>query len=249
MIRIRALNLTIQKTVILQNISCKIQQNEKIGIIGLNGSGKSSLLKCIYYHYKHFQGHITIHDHDIKKDLKRHHYFSLVPQQLNNHWQLTVYQFIQSGLLRYQNILYGFRQQYNQNLIRDKLQQFELTEYINTPLHQLSYGQQQRVILLRALCQQNPILILDEPTNHLDMSFQQHLFHHLKKHKGTILITSHDLDFIMNLCDKVLLLYQGKLILFDIPQKVITHNNIQQYFHVNMTNQIINDKSRWLLCY
>jgi iron complex transport system ATP-binding protein len=102
----------------------------------------------------------------------------------------------------------------------------------------LSGGEQQRVILARALAQDTPVMILDEPTTHLDLNHTigiLSLVRNLSREKGTaVLIVLHDLNLAARFADEIIILKQGNILAMGTPEEVLTENNLTAVYHVPM---------------
>ncbi|WP_343187950.1 ATP-binding cassette domain-containing protein [Buchnera aphidicola (Periphyllus koelreuteriae)] len=176
---------------ILKNISLCIEKNKILTLIGPNGAGKSTLIKIILKLKKQSSGKIIY----FKK-----HRIGYVPQNvdLNIPFRMTVYKFmIMSNL-------------YKKNIIISNLKKVGAEKLKNKYLNNLSAGEIQKVLLARALLNNPNFLVLDEPTQGMDLLGQIKLYkliYKIKlKLKCSILIVSHDLNFVMNQTDKVICL-------------------------------------------
>ena len=96
----------------------------------------------------------------------------------------------------------------------------------------LSGGEQQRVMLARALTQETPCLILDEPTNHLDITYQLQIMDLVSSRHLTVLAAIHDLNIAAMYCDKIAAMKHGELIAFGRPEEVLTEERIWELYHV-----------------
>ncbi len=99
----------------------------------------------------------------------------------------------------------------------------------------LSGGEQQRVILARALAQQTPILILDEPTNHLDIKYQLQLMDTIRDLDLTVLCALHDLNIAGAYCDRLVLMKEGRAMRIGTPEEILTPENIREAYGVDAT--------------
>lgn len=139
----------------------------KICIQAESGGGKSSLLSFIYGNRKDYSGEILFDNKDIRAltitqwcDIRKNS-IALLPQEMRLFPELSVYENIQL-----KNSLTNYKNEYE---IRELLTRLGIKEKINTPIAQLSIGQQQRVAIIRALCQPFDFIFLDEPVSHLDL--------------------------------------------------------------------------------
>ncbi|WAI18482.1 MAG: ATP-binding cassette domain-containing protein [Buchnera aphidicola (Acyrthosiphon caraganae)] len=184
---------------ILKNSTLHIHENERICLIGKNGTGKSTLLKIINKKQELDHGYVIY-----KKNIKVAYLHQENPKYLN----ISTYDFISSGSQEYQinkkkNIKESIK-------IEKMIETIELNK--NTLLSHLSGGLLRKAALGRILIGEPDILLLDEPTNHLDMKSVKWLEIFLKKFPGSILFVSHDRNFIQNISTRIVDLDRGKLI-------------------------------------
>ena len=189
---------------ILKGIDFSLHNKEFVGIIGPNGSGKSTFLKCVYRVQKPTDGKITFNGTPLDELSYRESALQLAVVAQHN-----VYSFDFSVL---EVVLMG-RSPHKKMLERDNLNDYRiarealatvgLADFEERSFATLSGGEQQRVILARALTQQTECLVLDEPTNHLDMKTKDILKQALLDFDGTLIVVSHDRDFLDGLVSKV----------------------------------------------
>ena len=193
---------------VLDNVSCQIEPQHCLAILGNNGVGKSTLLKCINRIYHAQQGSITINDTDIdtlsKKELAKQ--IAYVPQNsLATH--TMVFDAVLLGRKPY--IQWDISKQ-DKNIVTALLEKFALTAYASRYLNELSGGEMQKVVLARAMAQQPQFLLLDEPTNNLDPRNQHEILQYVQElaHKQQIgvAIVLHDLNLALRYCDRFLLM-------------------------------------------
>ncbi len=217
--------------VLFKNISIGIEAGQKIGIIGVNGTGKSTLLKILAGLEEPDQGTITTNN-----ELQ----LEYLPQEPNFDEEATILQQVFKGnsplmkLLRdYELALEQLNEDPNNSAYQEKLMnlgqkmdnhngwQYEseakavltklgITQF-NTLIGTLSGGQRKRVALASALIRPSNLLILDEPTNHIDNEMVDWLEEYLKKRKGALLMVTHDRYFLDRIANRIFELEQGKL--------------------------------------
>jgi len=112
------------------------------------------------------------------------------------------------------------------------LKKLNMTCFKKRAFGSLSGGEQQRIILARALVQETPYLILDEPTNHLDIKYQLQLLKTVKEMDITVIAALHDLNQAMTYCDYVYMMQDGKIVAEGIPEELLTPKLIQQVYEV-----------------
>lgn len=196
----------------LNNISFNIKKGEIFGIIGHNGSGKSTLIRILSTLMIPSEGDVRIFDHDVIKEslaVKRH--INRVNVEASFFKVLTVYENI-----LYAARLYGlskvFLNDYLKRIIRDL--DFSRRD-LDTKVENLSRGMQQKVAIMRSLLNTPNLLLLDEPTTGLDpiskKSVQDTILGIRKSNDITIILTSHDMEEIDTLCDRVLIINKGEI--------------------------------------
>jgi ATP-binding cassette ChvD family protein len=222
-----------EKKVILEDIYLSYFYGAKIGVLGLNGSGKSSLLKILAGVDKNFEGQIQI---------SPGYTIGYLPQEPQLDPNATVRQIVEEGVKPVMDLLKEFdaineklaedlsaeemdKVLEKQGKIQEKLDHVGAWD-IDSQLQQamdalrcppedakigpLSGGEKRRVALCRLLLQKPDILILDEPTNHLDAESVGWLEHHLQKYEGTIIAVTHDRYFLDNVAGWILELDRGQ---------------------------------------
>ncbi len=223
---------------VLENISLKIHEDEFIGIIGPNASGKSTLLKLILGLLEPDKGTISKFNHDGKA--QRNH-IGYVPQHstFSRDFPVTVGEVVMMGHITASSKFFRYSRK-EIELAKQVMQKLEIEEIEKRQVGELSGGQLQRVLIARALVCQPEILILDEPTANVDMRIEEDIFSLLKNYSEhmTIIVVSHDIAFISGYVNRVACLNRtlvchntesisGKMIeeLYDAPVKMIHHHH------------------------
>lgn len=238
-LQVNQLSWLINNKPILQNISFNVSQGEVIGIIGPNGAGKTSLLRCLTQQIKNTSNSIISGTIYLKNKNLKHYtpkqlaqYFALVAQKSQPIFSLTVTEIVSMGLLPHQK-LFALESDHDKAQVTLALKKVGLNNVNNKAFNQLSGGEQQRVLIARALVQKAQLLILDEPTNHLDVYYQHQILQLVKHLKITVIMTVHDLNLASQYCQRLLLLNQGKLISDGTPQEVLNAPQLSQVFKLN----------------
>jgi iron complex transport system ATP-binding protein len=112
------------------------------------------------------------------------------------------------------------------------LRKVGLSGYENRSFLKLSGGEQQRVMIARAIAMENEFFILDEPTNHLDIRYQLEIMDILKSLEITMFSAIHDMNIGATYCDKLVILNKGKIVTIGTPEEVLTENNLREIFGV-----------------
>ena len=190
----------------LDNVSFEICKGELFGLLGVNGAGKTTLIKILCGLTKKTSGDITISNYNLDKDIdKIKQIVDISPQETSVANNLTV-----------KENLDFFAKIYNSDstIIDQVVDIFKLDDVLNQMAKTLSGGYKRRLSIAIALISKPQILFLDEPTLGLDVFARRELWGIIKKLKNnvTIILTSHYLEEIENLCDRVAILSKGKLL-------------------------------------
>lgn len=247
-IKTENINVVIDNNNILKDINIEVDNKEVIGIIGPNGSGKSTLLKCIYRLLKPNAGLVKFDDVDIKNtSIKESSKKVAVLSQHNNYdFDFTVKDIVLMGRSPHKK----FMERDNKNdydLVNDALRKVDMINFKDRSFQSLSGGEQQRVILARALAQQPKCLILDEPTNHLDIKYQLQLMRIVKSLNIEVIAAIHDLNIAAMYCDKIYVLKDGKIVQYGTPKEILTPQLIKNVYEVDA--ELIVDKDRVHISY
>ena len=190
----------------LTNINMEINEGEFVAIIGENGSGKSSLIKCILGLNKIQKGKITVNDR-----------IGYLPQltEIQNSFPATIEEIVLSGTIP-DNVLKIFYTKDDRKKAEDVMKKLNLYDMRKKCFDELSGGQRQRVLIARALCSTDKIIILDEPVNSLDSKVVSGIYdilNDLYRNKGiTIVMVSHDVERCIKYCSRIIEMENGKII-------------------------------------
>lgn len=208
----------------LDNVSLSIKQGELFGLLGVNGAGKTTLIKILCGLTRKTSGTITINDFNLDKEIdKIKEIIDISPQETSVANNLTV----KENLEFFANI-------YNNNdnkTINEIVDIFNLNEVLNQRAKTLSGGYKRRLSIAIALISKPKILFLDEPTLGLDVFARRELWNIIKKLQKniTIILTSHYLEEIENLCDRVAILSNGKLLKTGTIEEIKQITNTQNF--------------------
>ena len=208
----------------LDNVSLSIKQAELFGLLGVNGAGKTTLIKILCGLTRKTSGTITINNFNLDKEIdKIKEIIDISPQETSVANNLTV----KENLEFFANI-------YNTNdvkTINEIIDIFNLNEVLNQRAKTLSGGYKRRLSIAIALISKPKILFLDEPTLGLDVFARRELWNIIKKLQKniTIILTSHYLEEIENLCDRVAILSNGKLLKTGTIEEIKQITNTQNF--------------------
>lgn len=189
---------------VLEKASFHIHQGECVALVGPNGSGKTTALKLLLGLEQPDEGKIELFGAELSRGL---HQVGYVPQQavFDQAFPIPVREVVKMGRLHSLSRKYGPQ---DRTAVETALEQAEIADLAERPYRSLSGGQRRRVLVARALATGPRLLVLDEPTANMDAESEDRLFKTLGNLKGTatILIVTHDQDFVSSLVDRVLCL-------------------------------------------
>jgi len=238
-LEIESLYFEYDERMVLSDISFSISKGDFVSIIGPNGSGKSTLLKNLASILKPIKGNIKLEGKKIDeyraKELARK--MALVPQDTNVTYDFSVFDIVLMGRNPYLNRLEK-EKQIDFQIVKDSLKLTNTLHLRDRNINEISGGERQRVIIARALAQEPEIILLDEPTSHLDINHQIEILSLLKKlnkeKKMTILLVIHDINLAARFSNKMILLNEGRVLSIGEPEAVITNQNMERAYNVNM---------------
>jgi len=210
MLSVENLSLSYEKK-ILHQINFNCQQRHLTCILGRNGAGKSSLIRCIVGLEKKFSGKIFLDNQDIKsytaKEIARK--VAVVLNSKVDAPYLRVYETVALGRSPYLNWL-GQAQARDVEVIEQALQITETKQFSDRFLYTLSDGERQRVMIARAIAQESPVIVLDEPTAFLDVYYRKQTMALLHKiaveQKKCVISSTHEIDLAIEYAHQLLLL-------------------------------------------
>lgn len=218
----------------LRDVSLHVAAGEFVGLIGPNGSGKTSLLRCAYRFAKPASGQVLLDDVDIWQQTPRWcaQRIAVVLQEFPDAFGLTVEEVVAMGRTPHKGLFDG-ETAHDLQLASDALAMTGLQGFESHAFATLSGGEKQRVILARALTQQPRLLILDEPTNHLDPRYQLELLQQVRRLEIGTLASIHDLNLAAAFCDRLYVMDNGRIVASGTPAEVLTVALLRQVFGVD----------------
>lgn len=214
MLEIRRLTKRYRNTAVVDDVSFSVRPGEVTGYLGPNGSGKSTTVKIVTGLIEPTSGKVLLDGRDIREDLigfRRR--LGYVPEEAILYSYLTGMEYLQlMGRLR------GLPLDQVDRKAKDLLELFSLGAYRYAPISTYSKGMKQRVLLSAALLHDPDVLILDEPLSGIDVTSAQlfkHLLNELAQRGKTILYISHVLEVVEKVCERVVIIYRGKIVAAD----------------------------------
>ncbi|HSQ56945.1 MAG TPA: ABC transporter ATP-binding protein [Gemmata sp.] len=212
MIRIAGLRVLYGSFAAVDGLDLDIRRGELFGLLGPNGPGKSTTIRVLIGQRRPSGGKVSVAGFDVVREWgKIKPQFGYVPDR-ENHFE----EFTGRRNLEFFGQLYGVPRL----RARDVLKMVELDEAADLPVRGYSLGMRKKLLLARALLHEPPILYLDEPTANLDIHSAEVVHRILRervKHGATVIMTTHDMDEVEKICDRVGIVCRGKLVALDSP--------------------------------
>ena len=227
------LQATLGGSHILKGVSIEVSDKDFVGIIGPNGSGKSTLLKSIYRVLTPQSGTVFLDGNALNsyKPKESARKMAVVAQHNYYNFEFSVQDVVLMGRAPHKKAMERDNAD-DYRIVREALEKVNMGGFAQRSFSTLSGGEQQRVILARALAQQTQCLILDEPTNHLDIKYQLQLMDFVRSLRLTVVAAIHDLNIAAMYCNKLFVLQNGRIIAFGPPKQVLTREFIRQVYEV-----------------
>ena len=245
MIEVKNVTKKYGKAVAVDNISFNIKEGEIVGLLGPNGAGKSTTMNMLTGFIEQTEGEILINGYDIlKKPKKAKKEIGYMPEGVPLYTDLTVKEFV-----TYMAEIKKVNKKEKKQKVQEIIEKTGLKEVQNKLTKNLSRGYKQRVSMAGALVGEPKILILDEPTVGLDPK-QITEIRNLIKELGkthTIILSSHILSEVSQICNKVIIINKGKIVAIDTPEKLenkVTNNNSVYVTIEDPENKIKNIKEK-----
>lgn len=208
----------------LDKVSLTIKQGELFGLLGVNGAGKTTLIKILCGLTRKTSGTVMIDNFNLDKEIDRiKEIIDISPQETSVANNLTVKENLEFFANIYRNN--------DANTINEIVDIFNLNDVLNQRARTLSGGYKRRLSIAVALISNPKILFLDEPTLGLDVFARRELWNIIKKLQKniTIILTSHYLEEIESLCDRVAILSNGKLLKIGTIEEIKQTTNTQSF--------------------
>ena len=262
---------------ILKNVDFELEKGDFVSLIGGNGVGKSTFLQLLVGILKPIKGKVKykkgiklayVHQnpmiHFSKDNVKEEFLESILEPNLLNNSDVSFNKESYEKLLKMSNeefiesdILNGLEFDSIEFKFKELIEFFDICDLIDKHPYDCSGGEQQKIVIVKALLQNADVLVLDEPTKGLDPISSKNLaniLNSLRDNGITILMTSHDLDFVANNCKRCLMLFDKDIQIDDDPKVIFAENN----FYTTFVNRMVKDyvpeivtlddlKSRWEL--
>ena len=221
----------------LRDVNFEVKRGETVGIIGTNGSGKSTILKTIISQLPAIGGSVVLDGQDLRKqsrsDIARR--MAILMTARMNPELISCRDVVSSGRYPYTGRL-GVLRAEDKQIVEESLRQTDALDFADKPFRAVSDGQRQRILLARALCQQPELIVLDEPTSFLDIRYKLELLSILKRMVRekdlAVLMSLHELDLAARVSDTVVCVAGDHIDRVGPPEEIFTRDYIAKLYHM-----------------
>lgn len=224
----------IGRKTILDGVSFEARPGEMLGLLGPNGSGKTSLLRLLAGLKKPNSGTVTLEGRDIRNIGRRTmaQRVAFVEQHATTNSNLRVIDVVKLGRFPHRSMFSGWSKA-DDDAVSEALARAGMTDKRDDRWQSLSGGEKQRAHIARALAQSPKELILDEPTNHLDIQHQIGLMRLISGLPITSIIALHDLNHAAMFCDRLIIMQKGTIVASGAPGDILTQNLLREVFSID----------------
>lgn len=221
----------------VRGVSFSIPSGMLVGLIGPNGCGKSTMMKCINRMHDPSSGDILIDGESVlnKTPADIAKIVSTVPAELRNSFGLTVYETVMLGRYPYLKNVW-WETENDESVVEDALRKFGVLHLQDRQLNMLSSGEMQRVLIAKAYVQEPRLMLVDEPTSHLDMKYKLDVMEYLNamvKKDMTVLVAEHDISLMARYCDLCIIMKKGEIVAIGKPKEIIDPDLIREVYDVD----------------
>ncbi|MBS6018879.1 MAG: amino acid ABC transporter ATP-binding protein [Leptotrichia wadei] len=234
MVEVKNLKKQYGDNVILKNINLHIDRGEVVSLIGPSGSGKSTILRCIADLESITSGEILIEgnnltDKNVDKKIKKE--MLLKTGMVFQTFNLFPHMSVRNNIVRTLKLVKNMNTEKAESIVKEMLSLVGLSDKINNYPNELSGGQKQRVAIARALALKPDIMLFDEPTSALDPELVKEvldIIRKLKSQKITMLIVSHEMNFVREISDRVIIMEKGEILETGTPKQIFENPSSQR---------------------
>lgn len=218
-------------TIALKNINLKIQKGKKISVVGVNGSGKSTMFLNFNGVLKPTEGSMIYKGNEVKYNHKslmelRKNIGIVFQDPENQLFSASVYQEVSFGAMNL-----NLSEDEVRNRVDQALKNVEMYEYKDKAVHFLSYGQKKRISIADILVMQPEVIVFDEPTSSLDPQHSKQIvriFDELNEKGITVILSTHDVELAYSWSDHIIVMKDGEIVKEGTPYEVFSDDNLIQ---------------------
>lgn len=221
----------------LDGVNLSIGKGKLVGLIGPNGCGKSTMMRCISKIYTPTRGSVEVDGHSIAnlKPAEVAKLVATVPAELGSTFSMSVMDMVVLGRYPFVDRLWWETPE-DERITREALRTFGLDGIRNRQLSLCSSGERQRALIAKAYVQEPKLMLVDEPTAHLDMKYKLQVMEYLRKMSltdMTVLVAEHDISLMARYCDTCIIMKEGRIVTIGDPKEVITEDLIRDVYEVD----------------
>lgn len=235
----------------VKDVSYSFGSGLLVGLIGPNGCGKSTMMKCVNRTHEASSGDILIDGESVfgKTPAEIARKVANVPAELRASFGLTVFETVMLG--RYPHLRnIWWEDESDEDLVQETLKKFGIHHLQDRPLNMLSSGERQRTMIAKAYVQEPRLMLVDEPTSHLDMRYKLEVMEYLTamvRKDMTILVAEHDISLMARYCDVCIIMKGGSIVGIGKPKEIITSKLIEEVYEVSASVGFDNDGELFVL--
>ena len=224
---------------VIDAVSFRLAPSEIVALLGPNGAGKTTLIRSLNGTVPIQSGEIDLDGSPMNKLSRREiaRNIAVVAQENETKFPITVKEFVLAGRFA-RGAAFGWETPEDVAAAERALNQCDLGAFGGRIMNELSGGERQRVVLARALAAETRVLLLDEPTANLDLAHQALMFKLVRERCGesgaAAVVITHDLNLAAGFADRILLLKDGKIVATGTPHQVLTGENLQTVYNVQV---------------
>ncbi len=220
----------------VRDVSYKLPPGKLVGLIGHNGCGKTTMMKCINRMHEFTSGDIlidgdSVRNHSTEEIAK---VVANVPAELRNAFGLSVYETIMLGRYPYLKNMWWETDEDESDVV-DAMKKFGVYHLQDRQLNMLSSGEMQRVLIAKAYVQNPRLMLVDEPTSHLDMKYKLNVMEYMRamvRQDMTVLVAEHDISLMARYCDLCIIMRKGEMVAMGKPTEIIDEDLIRRVYDV-----------------
>ncbi|MCH1867443.1 ABC transporter ATP-binding protein [Nocardioides sp. CFH 31398] len=233
MITARDVSVGYDEHLVVDGVGLSAGPGEVVGLIGPNGSGKTTFLRTLYAALRPRAGLVTVDDQPVAglrgADLARR--IAVVAQETPSDLPVTVADMVLLGRAPHSGALAAFGRD-DHRVVAASLARVGARHLAERRYATLSGGEKQRVLVARTLAQRADHLLLDEPTNHLDIGYQHDLLRMVGRLDVTTVVVLHDLNLAARYCTTLVALHQGRIVATGTPAEVLTPELLREVYRI-----------------
>jgi iron complex transport system ATP-binding protein len=248
--RLRATSVEVRhgSVTALADVDLAVHEGEVVGLVGPNGSGKTSLLRVLAGIAEPSSGEVLLDGAPLASvsARARSRVLAYVGQDEHSEMPFTAREVLLLGRSSRRRDWEGFDAE-DRAVVDALLADLELAHLAGRTLDRMSGGERQRVLIARALAQDTPVILLDEPTNHLDVRYQHHVMETLTRRGATTVVVLHDLNLAAAYCDRVVMLDQGRVVVDGPTRDVLEAQAVADVYRVRTRVVDLGDRPHLVL--